>query len=1336
VTIRILPYLDPRLIIVEEPQTEITQQDLANTVREWEQEPPNLSYSHLIDTSGKQDLGGNILVGITNTLQNTQVAFQSRTASVVSSTCTDNSEQTIHLIDEYAAFITDGVERGALIVNFTDKSVATVLSVESETELLHEPLADGYLNKWTYDDEYKIWNVIRCIISGGNLVAVNEAGETIGTVSPTAFTQINLTSSSSATLQEISAIRFASYGGGVSLDINNNTGKAISGTSYPAGTKEFPSNNVSDTISICNSEGFDTVFVIGNVTFGTGHNLTGKKIIGQNPVISTITVNSNAVLDNCQIADAYVQGTLDNNMYITHCRIGRLLYIDGQIVESMLMSTISLGGTTQTHIANCYSGLVDPNIIPTVNLGGIDGYSNLGMEGFVGSIKLTNLAQADTMATVNMMGGHVYIDSTISAGYITLRGITGVTDEHSGSAVVNTDDVVSPSIVTNQLATNNQYLIESLRTPFSAYGHVWYWSPYDGYDTNDGLSPDTAVETFARAHDLADAYHNDVIFALSKDPSGNTITTEQIVITKDTLQLRGSGTNFVLQPTETSNNTVTVAANNVSVEGFLIKTAAAGTTQCGIQINNATSTSIKNITVDGARSCGLLFANAEYAVIENMEIKNCGKHGIHSSGSSYCEIKGITLIHDNGSLQNGSGVYISDNSHGIHAVGEIDIHNNANVGVYIEAGSEETYITPNARVYSNGGGDFFDQGTTSFIGENLGTYQAAIYNNTVHIDTTGSGVSSTEFPRGTAWMPVDNIADAYDIGIRLGLYSFTVRGTINLDRDLTNWNFMGWSNLETDVVILDGYSIAGSFFELLTVSGESGGGSGYFIRSILQNVTNLQGVAENSGFGGSFTLGNVGTYFMCTRCNAIDDCTFDMLGPGRVLKLSVGGDIIVENLQTLGELSLGMNYGSVVLSSSCTGGTANISGVCEVTDNSGEGCIVTRNAQIDSSPGIYGGFVHIDESSLYSGTNSPVGTRSFPVNNLADAYAIANDINLNSYRVTGNVDINIEGHVNWFFEGASNTTSVITLVDGYDYTGSNFNTTRIEGTCNSLISANQCTIGGLAGISGNFYDCVFTGNISVTDTAAAALYILNGSGGSGPAAPNLTVGATHIVGATNLTGEWIIKDVQAGAPPSVVAIYGSGADITFDSSCSGGTAETRGVATTTDNSTGMILTDSSINLQNIDAYLSAIHGSGDWEGSGSVQAIDAYLSAIHGDGSWEGTGDTSQIATAVWNKVLSGAYASNTAGRLLYDSHSHINDIVTQLTRALGLLHENTFIDNTTHDSFGQMTLARIRIFSSKAAALGATDGGSETSGLIETYDVETEYEGQGKMKSYRVVKR
>ena len=89
----------------------------------------------------------------------------------------------------------------------------------------------------------------------------------------------------------------------------------------------------------------------------------------------------------------------------------------------------------------------------------------------------------------------------------------------------------------------------------------------------------------------------------------------------------------------------------------------------------------------------------------------------------------------------------------------------------------------------------------------------------------------------------------------------------------------------------------------------------------------------------------------------------------------------------------------------------------------------------------------------------------------------------------------------------------------------------------------------------------------------------------------------------------------------------------------------------------------------------------------------------------------------------------------VFASTSSIDDLAVKLVRILGLVHENAFIDNTVHDSFGQLVAARVRLYDSKVNVEAATDGGNETTGLLATYEISTTYENECRMGTYRVKK-
>lgn len=143
--------------------------------------------------------------------------------------------------------------------------------------------------------------------------------------------------------------------------------------------------------------------------------------------------------------------------------------------------------------------------------------------------------------------------------------------------------------------------------------------------------------------------------------------------------------------------------------------------------------------------------------------------------------------------------------------------------------------------------------------------------------------------------------------------------------------------------------------------------------------------------------------------------------------------------------------------------------------------------------------------------------------------------------------------------------------------------------------------------------------------------------------------------------------------------------------------------------------------------------------SSPLATIDlTHISAGRYEGSWTPTSIGSYSA-----HYITYSDASHTIESFLYTreieqifvAESDIDDLATLIVRLLGMNHENAFIDNTSHDAHNQLLTARVRLFDSKTNALAATDGGSETTGLIATYSMTTQYEVPGRMKQYRMVR-
>lgn len=70
--------VSPRIITVLAPSQFLDVQDLLDTVRDWEDDPINMSEPKMVNAAGKDDLGGGLEVRITVILLDAKVTFEDR----------------------------------------------------------------------------------------------------------------------------------------------------------------------------------------------------------------------------------------------------------------------------------------------------------------------------------------------------------------------------------------------------------------------------------------------------------------------------------------------------------------------------------------------------------------------------------------------------------------------------------------------------------------------------------------------------------------------------------------------------------------------------------------------------------------------------------------------------------------------------------------------------------------------------------------------------------------------------------------------------------------------------------------------------------------------------------------------------------------------------------------------------------------------------------------------------------------------------------------------------------------------------------------------------------
>lgn len=442
-TLTIYPHLSPRVIEVDSPTTNISIQELVDLIRAWEDKVIGLNYPFLIDAAGKEELGGGVRVGITATLQNAIIAFAMQGGVDSSGTVTTADTTGRVLTDSAGTFISDGILAGDTVLNVTDQSITSIQSVDSETQVTTFGLQSGSDNQFNTSDSYKIWNKVQCEISGGNLVAVDENGVTMSAFLPTAQTHVVRTSSSSATLQEMSSVQYSSFNGGITVDPVNGT----DASAFPAGTPQAPIKTCAQAMVLAEERGFKKIYFLNDFSIND-HTMSGYDMVGLDFRRTVLTIGSGLVWAGGSISKCKVQGTFANNSYvlIEDAEIANLNNITLNAKDCILTGTIELNNASTSNLFNCIDG-VPGSGTPIIQ---VNDCVNLGIWGYIGGIKLTNIITVGTNISFNAPTGRLIVDSSDTVGSIIARGVGSIVGTTGGTTITQTDllnrDVIADSV--------------------------------------------------------------------------------------------------------------------------------------------------------------------------------------------------------------------------------------------------------------------------------------------------------------------------------------------------------------------------------------------------------------------------------------------------------------------------------------------------------------------------------------------------------------------------------------------------------------------------------------------------------------------------------------------------------------------------------------------------------------------------------------------------------------------------------------------------------------------------------------------------------------------------
>ena len=614
------------------------------------------------------------------------------------------------------------------------------------------------------------------------------------------------------------------------------------------------------------------------------------------------------------------------------------------------------------------------------------------------------------------------------------------------------------------------------------------------------------------------------------------------------------------------------------------------------------------------------------------------------------EVGGVTLARVV-SIQNGYTVTFENGSYAVNLAGA-----NSNIGDVVNLNQVQV------RSANSAGLTFSEEiNNQSYLGAK------------VFINTTGVGLSGTQFPRGTPTSPVDNYSDAKIIADTRRFDSFDLTGNIDFPiiTDLRNTNWFASSPITASIISpLPPLDILGSTFTKLSLAGYYNGAAS-FDECILGRATlpffGFNGQANDSGINGDIILDN-GQLDNCILHNCFSTFAGNSkptLNCSGITNTDVNiraytGGFSVESLKSGNNVSIDMLAGAIIIQPSCTGGNITIRGVSELIDNSSSGCTVTTTGLLNTANvnalSYVDSEVYIDAISGGTGTVFPIGTSQYPVNNLTDAILIAKKFGLRGFRVRGILIItntNIDGYR---FTGDEMTSTLVLVPDSGNSTNdSTFINIGLTGQLNGYVYGDKSFITHLTGVGSDVFPTVFHNTIIRNDNGGGVIEFRNdliapqdvhffdcvSSSLNGEIGTLDLNGSGTPIGIRRFGGEIYLENYTGGQISTIEFNQGK---LNIESSCTNGSLNLGGIYKLTNNGNLTIEENNNSITDNINFSGLTISG-------GTI------------------TGDTSAIAAAVWSELVNDNQNNGSFGKLLTDlinasnTIQHTNNLNTELLK-------------------------------------------------------------------------
>lgn len=784
------------------------------------------------------------------------------------------------------------------------------------------------------------------LIINGNLYSDDGSDpflNTIGTYTVRIIQQVS--SLVDSTVQQLSEIEYASFNNSVTIDMKN----GVEGTDYNCGTLENPVNNMRDVLAIADKRGFEKIHVHGDLTLKEGDNVENFEFIGHGSFRTNIIIEPEALTLGCTFKKVNISGTLDGKSIIENCKVGDLDYVNGEIRSSRLVGPILLGGGANALIADCTADI--PAVPTIIDMGGAG--QDLFVSDWSGAIKFINMTGVTNKIGLQMDGGRVFIDSSVSAGFVGVVGIGEMFDSSTGTTEINIDGLLSKSMISSAVWDENiaNHLIEGTT------GNSVGVSQFNDFITIDvsGVAgtafpigtKGTPVNNIPDAVLIATSMGINRFYFVSDFTFDNTIMIANY-------ELHGQGKNKTTLTFEWGCVVDHCSTHNAKVTGL----------SSGI-------TELYNCLVSNYGGADLIPGDI------TVTLEDCIVDGNINIPSNYSGVLKVMGCYTGGTAADSSFITVDANGANFTMIlkghfGAIKVINNTHASSYYSmdygSGRLELDSTVTAGTFVVRGDVLITNNSTGTSINMDGALSKAViadsvwnvelknfqnddtpgfaltqtsYNNTIFIDPVG-GHDGTAYPKGIRNTPVKTMTSALGLADTYDCNRIHVIGalTLNNEEDVGGLTFTSDRSIGNSVAITNA-DTEKTYFDNLTVSGTMNG-TIRFTYCVLGALTGFTGGAKNSMLTSSIVLGTANNYLTDVDSYVTSTTDFRRITVG-IYNLNMfhcQGNYEIYSKTGSNTISLNMVGGIVKIDATCTAGTIIVNGHGTLEDNSAAGCTV------------------------------------------------------------------------------------------------------------------------------------------------------------------------------------------------------------------------------------------------------------------------------------------------------------------------------------------------------------------------------------------------------------